>query len=143
MNQIKRFLIISISFASLAFVFFSCGQTEEDLQYQVMLLGDWYAVDNNGDTLNSFSVPEYHFDTATNGFSTGDNSSDDFRWEVRKGQIKIFYERAPSYYIGYDKYNSQSLMKLNEITEDWFEVTQFYSDGFQSDLKFHRISEDD
>jgi hypothetical protein len=139
MNRTFVIVLIGIGFA---FIFASCKQTDEDINHESMLIGDWYAVDNNGDTLNSYNVPQYHFDTANNGFSSGNNSTDDFKWEVRRGQIKIFYETAPPYYIGYDKYNSQSLMRIVEISENWFEVTQFYSDGFQSDLTFNRITED-
>ena len=131
-------LLLTISFV----LFTGCGQTDTDIEHEAMLIGSWYPVDTDGDTLESYNVPQYHFDTDHNGYSKGNNSEDEFKWEVRRGQIKIYYDKAPDYHIGYDKYNSQSLMRIKEITENWFEVTQFYSDGFQSDLKFNRIIEE-
>ncbi|MDY0160344.1 MAG: hypothetical protein RBR64_03300 [Bacteroidales bacterium] len=132
-------LLLTISFV----LFTGCGQTDTDIEHEAMLIGSWYPVDTDGDTLESYNVPQYHFKKNNEGFSQGNSSAEDeFKWEVRRGQIKIYYDKAPEYYIGYDKYNSQSLMRIKEITENWFEVSQFYSDGFQSDLKFNRIIEE-
>lgn len=138
----KSVVALVLFLLAFAVLFSGCGQTEEDIEHETMLIGSWYPVGNDGDTLVSYNVPQYHFDTDHNGYSKGNNSEDEFKWEVRRGQIKIYYDKAPDYHIGYDKYNSQSLMRIKEITENWFEVTQFYSDGFQSDLKFNRIIEE-
>jgi len=61
------------------------------------------------------------------------------QWELKRNQLKIYYEQSPGYYIGYDKYNSRSLARLREISTNSFKVTQFYSDGFQREISFQRF----
>lgn len=90
----------------------SCGQTDEDIAQTEIVLGCWKPVDNQGNIV--IDVPIYMFDTANNGNSQLYDKSDDFKWEIKRGQLKIYYETAPAYYIGYDKYNSRSLMRIRK-----------------------------
>lgn len=135
-------LILYIVLAALVSAFFAgCGQTDEDLVQMESILGNWQPLDSNGDII--IDVPLYTFETDNNGSSKLLNTTDTFKWEIRRGQLKIYYETAPSYYIGYDRYNSRSLMKILEVNQNTFKVTQFYSDGFQREITFHRYDIDE
>jgi len=132
----KNLVFIPLIIILAACLFSSCGQTDEDIAHTEMVLGYWKPVDSEGNIV--IDVPLYMFDTANNGYSQLLNETDTFKWEIKRGQLKVYYETAPSYYIGYDKYNSRSQMKIKEVNTDSFRVTQFYSDGFQREITFQR-----
>ena len=132
----KNRLILSGIIIALIFGFTACGPTEEDLQMEEDILGYWQARDDNGDP--EINIPEYFFDTEHEGFSTLGNEVDDMRWEIVRSQLKVYYDKAPEYLIGNDKYNSRSLFKIHSLDQTKLKVTIFYNDGFQADLDFYR-----
>jgi hypothetical protein len=113
-----------------------CGQTDEDIRMEDEIIGYWYALDSNGDL--EVNIPEYSFSENNEGFTTLSGSTNDMNWEIKRGQLKVYYDKAPDYIIGYDKYNSRSLFQIHKIEDDYLKVTQFYNDGFQSELEFYK-----
>ena len=113
-----------------------CGQTDEDIRMEDEIIGYWYALDSNGDL--EVNIPEYSFSENNEGFTTLYGSTNDMNWEIKRGQLKVYYDKAPDYIIGYDKYNSRSLFQIHKIEDDYLKVTQFYNDGFQSELEFYK-----
>jgi uncharacterized membrane protein len=114
----------------------SCGKTDEDIRMEDEIIGYWYALDSNGDL--EVNIPEYSFSEDNEGFTSLYGTTNDMHWEIKRGQLKVYYDKAPDYIIGYDKYNSRSLFQIHELDGDYLKVTQFYNDGFQSELDFYR-----
>ncbi len=136
----QKFFIVMLTIISVI-AFNSCKPTDEDYENSEIILGYWEPIDSKGDIIDQ--LPKYYFDTANNGHSSMGSLTNDFKWEIRRAQLKIYYDKSPSYYIAYDKYNSRSLMRINEVTPDMFRVTQFYGDGFQTDITFRRYDPED
>ncbi|MDA3912090.1 MAG: hypothetical protein PF448_12115 [Bacteroidales bacterium] len=113
-----------------------CGQTDEDIRMEDEIIGYWYALDSNGDF--EVNIPEYSFSENDEGFTTLYGSTNDMHWEIKGGQLKVYYDKAPDYIIGYDKYNSRSLFQIHKLEGDYLKVTQYYNDGFQSELEFYK-----
>ncbi|MEA3448516.1 MAG: hypothetical protein U9Q98_08745 [Bacteroidota bacterium] len=113
-----------------------CGQTEEDLRMEEDIIGYWIAKDSNGDPENS--IPRYMFGEDNEGYTELSNAQDSMTWEIKRGELKVYYDKAPDYIIGYDKYNSRSLFMIHKLEDDYLKVTQYYNDGFQADLNFYR-----
>ncbi|MEA1874242.1 MAG: hypothetical protein U9N51_07435 [Bacteroidota bacterium] len=114
----------------------SCGKTDEDIRMEDEIIGYWYALDSNGDL--EVNIPEYSFNENNEGFTMLYGSTNNMNWEIKRGQLNVYYDEAPNYIIGYDKYNSRSLFQVHELEGDYLRVTQFYNDGFQSELDFYR-----
>ncbi len=132
----KKYLsLIALVFVSVM-LFTGCGQTDEDIANTAILIGHWRPVDSNGNLVED--VPVYYFAEDNQGNSSLYNTTDTMQWELKRNQLKIYYEQSPGYYIGYDKYNSRSLARLREISANSFTVTQLYSDGFQREISFQR-----
>ena len=69
------------------------------------------------------------------------NYTDTLKWEVRRKQMNIYYSKAvEGYYIGYNQYNSRSLMHIRKVEENEVSVSQLYNSGVQSDYKLVRIT---
>jgi len=118
------------------FILTGCGKSDEDLAMEEDLIGHWIAFDSNGN--QEQNIPEYFFEEDNEGYTSLNGSHEDMNWEVKGGQLKVYYDEAPPYIIGYDKYNSRSLFQIHELEDDYLHVTQFYNDGFQADLEFTR-----
>ncbi len=131
----SKFQII-LGLAIMAIIFSSCGQTDEDIQMEKDILGEWTAYDDDGNV--EISIPVYIFKTNNEGETYLNSNRDDMRWEIVRGQLKVYYDEAPDYYIGYDKYNSRSLFQIKSLDGNVLKVTQFYNDGFQANLEFER-----
>lgn len=132
----KNKLILSGIIVAIILGLTACGKSDEDLQMEEDILGYWQARDSNGDP--EINIPEYFFDTANSGFSTLYGDTDEMKWEIKSGQLKVYYDKAPDYIVGYDKYNSRSLFQIHSLDQSKLKVTMFYHDGFQSDLDFYR-----
>ncbi|MGM0650826.1 MAG: hypothetical protein ACQES1_10020 [Bacteroidota bacterium] len=113
-----------------------CGKTDEDERMEEDIIGYWIAKTENGDPENN--IPDYIFEEDNEGYTTLNGSEDPMTWEITRGQLKVYYDEAPDYIIGYDKYNSRSLFEVHKLEGDHLEVTQFYNDGFQADLDFYK-----
>jgi len=131
-NRIVYLLILLV----IGFLLVGCGKTDEDIRMEDEIIGYWYALDSNGDL--EVNIPEYSFSENNEGFTTLYGSTNDMNWEIKRGQLKVYYDKAPDYIIGYDKYNSRSLFQIHKLDGDHLKVTQFYNDGFQSELDFYR-----
>ncbi len=113
-----------------------CGKTDEDIQMEKDIIGYWIAKDTNGDPENS--IPRYMFGENNEGYTELNNVQDSMTWEIKRSELKVYYDKAPDYIIGYDKYNSRSLFMIHKLEGDYLKVTQYYNDGFQADLDFYR-----
>lgn len=132
----KSKIQIILGLVIMAIIFSSCGQTDEDIEMEKDILGEWTAYDDEGNV--EISIPVYIFRTNNEGETYLNSSRDDMRWEIVRGQLKVYYDEAPDYYIGYDKYNSRSLFHIKSLDGNVLKVTQFYNDGFQANLEFER-----
>jgi hypothetical protein len=117
-------------------LFAGCNQTEEDIRMEEDIIGYWIAKDSNGDPENN--IPRYMFGEDNEGYTELNNAKDSMTWEIKRGELKVYYQKAPDYIIGYDKYNSRSLFLIHKLEDDYLKVTQYYNDGFQADLNFYR-----
>lgn len=129
----KKSIIVLVIIISLSQFLVFCGKTEADLQWETDIEGYWIPSDNLNEPL--FDMPSYFFLEANRGVSyfTNFQEADSFSWEIKRGQLKLYYDRAPSYYIGYDKYNSRSVFKIEAVTDTSISVIQFFSTGYQKE----------
>lgn len=129
----KKSLLVLAIIVALSQVLVFCGKTDTDLEWEESFQGYWVPVDNTNTPI--FDMPSYSFLDDNRGVSyfTSFVEADSFSWEIKRGQLKIYYDRAPSYYIGYDKYNSRSVFKINSVNDTAINVTQFFSTGYQKE----------
>jgi hypothetical protein len=137
MKKIK-IIVIAVITVSLSQLFLNCGQTDEDVVWQTGLKGYWIPVDTTGQIV--MDIPTYLFLDNNRGASyyTSATVADSFNWEIKRAQLKIYYDEAPSYYIGYDKYNSRSLFKIKSMSDTVVSVVQFFSSGYQKEYRLLR-----
>lgn len=121
-----------------ALLFTTCAKTDEDLQRETKLQEQtfWGLHDDNV-TLDTY-YPVYIFDEDNEGYTTIANSMDPMTWEVRNNELRIYYDNgdAPDYRqrIGYDKYYSRTVFRINEFSDTQLEVTLYLFGGYQSNL---------
>ncbi len=117
-----------------------CGKTDADLQWEEDLQAFWIPVGSDYQILAD--MPSYLFleDNRGASFLASFEAPDSFSYEVKRGQLKIYYDRAPDYYIGYDKYNSRSLFRINSFNDNdtIVDLIQFFSSGYQKDFYFKK-----
>lgn len=126
-----------VSLCALVFCFASCKQTEQEKEYEALLKGKWIVmeqVNNQTDTMY------YEFRDDNTGTTIFYGESDDFGWEVKRKYINTLYKRSPSYYIGYDKYNSKGYYKINSIDNTYMEAVQLYYNGMEITRKFYKVN---
>ncbi|MDY0315880.1 MAG: hypothetical protein RBR32_12465 [Bacteroidales bacterium] len=130
--NILQFLILGI-ILSFAFTFTFCGKTDTDLEWETKILGFWTPTGNDNNPL--FDMPNYKFEKEGRGISflSSVQKADSFSWEIKRTELKIYYDNAPSYYIGYDKYNSRSLFKIKSVNDTSFYVIQYFGTGYQKE----------
>ncbi|MDD3858739.1 MAG: hypothetical protein PHW83_00955 [Bacteroidales bacterium] len=131
MKNTKLIIIILLILISQTFLF--CGKTETDIKWEEDIIGYWIPIGN--DNLPVDNMPTYKFDLNSRGAShyAPTNDVDSFGWEIKRAQLKVYYDEAPSYYIAYDKYNSRSLFKITDMNDTSVSVIQFYSAGYQKE----------
>lgn len=136
MKKTKLSIFILLILLSQFFLF--CGKTETDIQWEEDILGYWIPIGDDNNPVEN--MPTYKFNTNSRGASHYAPSSDvdSFGWEIKRAQLKIYYDDAPSYYIGYDKYNSRSLFKITDLTDTSVSVIQFYSAGYQKEYHMRK-----
>ncbi len=133
-KQILTSLLTALMLTSLI----ACKPSAEDLKMSEDILGCWQARDKNGNP--QIGIPYYYFDTDNKGFTTLDGKEkDNMRWEIKKKQLNVFYDKAPeNYFVGYDKYSSRSLFRIKSLNTEKFNATIFYYNGLQADLEFYK-----
>lgn len=136
----KKSILVLATIIALSQVLVFCGKTDTDLEWEESLIGYWIPVDDLNNPL--FDMPSYSFFDDTRGVSyyTSFEEADTFSWEIKRGQLKLYYDRAPSYHIGYDKYNSRSVFKINSVHDTAINVTMFLSSGYQKEFNMLKSS---
>lgn len=133
MSHIRSKNIILIIILLITVSFNSCKKTDTDKEWESKLRGFWVPVNNNDVVYES--MPSFVFEGGNKGWSFLDDTTrhDVFKWEIKRKQLKLYYDRAPSYDIGEDKYNSKALIKINSFEEGKMSVSQFSYGGYQKD----------
>ena len=128
-NKIKVFVLLIILSQVLVF----CGKTDTDILWEEDIQGYW--VPMGTDFQPVLDMPSYTFGPNNRGatYYAPFQDVDSFSWEIKRSQLKIYYDAAPAYYIGYDKYNSRSLFKIKSVNDTSISVIQFYGTGFQKE----------
>ncbi len=142
--QLLKFCILTLLIL-ISQVFMFCGKTETDLDWENQIYGYWIPMGNNYEPI--FDMPIYKFDKDSRGMSymSDIHKADSFGWEIKRAELKIYYDQAPTYYIGYDKYNSRSLFKIESFNDTSFTVIQYFGTGYQKKYymkKYNNINED-
>ena len=140
----KRYFII-IAIAIVGLLTAACGPSKQDLQWEDALKGYWKPI-NEETGATCTSIPFYHFGDDANGSTRYYKYSrtDTMLWEVRRKQLNIYYKEAvDGYYIGYNQYNSRSLIHIREVSDTMILVSQLFNSGYQSDYALVRITPDD
>ncbi len=140
MKRYLKFMIFAV--IPMCLIFCKCGPSETDLLWEEKLKGYWKPV-NEETGEQSASIPFYHFDDEAQGASRYYRYSrtDTLLWEVRRKQLNVYYKKAvDGYHIGYDRYNSRSLMHIRSISDNEICISQLYNNGYQSDYKLVRIT---
>ena len=137
-------LIIILAIVLPAFVICttSCGPSKTDLEWEEIMKGYWKPINEETGEL-CVSIPYFHFGDNANGSSKyyKYDYTDTMKWEVRRKQMNIYYEKAvEGYYIGYNQYNSRALMHVRSVSENEVLMSQLYNSGMQSDYKLVRIT---
>lgn len=138
--MIRKVFIAVVAAAAMAFA--GCGPSATDIEWEETIKGYWKPVNEETGELST-SIPYYHFGYNANGASRYYklNYTDTLVWEIRRKQMNIYYKEAvKGYYIGYNQYNSRSLMHIRNISENEVSLSQLYNNGAQSDYKLVRIT---
>lgn len=122
------------------FIFTFCGKTETDLEWETKILGYWTPTGTDNKPI--FDMPNYKFDEKGRGISflSDVSKADSFAWEIKRTELKIYYDHAPKYYVGYDKYNSRSLFKIKSMSDTAFFVIQYFGTGYQKEYYMKKAS---
>lgn len=136
MRKIK--ILILLCLIVLVALFTNCGKSDTDVEWEERIIGYWKPVNSNMQDIQE--IPKYIFlkDNRGASFYEPFNSTDSFGWEIKRGQLKIYYDNPPQYYIGYDNYNTRSLFKIEEFSDTIISIIQFFSTGFQKEYKLKR-----
>lgn len=120
----------------------SCKPSKTDLEWEEIMKGYWKPLNEDTGELCT-SIPYYYFGDNANGASKyyKYDYTDTMKWEIRRKQMNVYYEKAvDGYYIGYNQYNSRSLMHIRSVSENEVLMSQLYNSGVQSDYKLVRIT---
>ncbi|MDD2386452.1 MAG: hypothetical protein PHP52_06675 [Bacteroidales bacterium] len=132
----KTSLLILLIIAGLSQIFIFCGKTDTDEEWEQNIKAFWVPV--NAEYQIMVDMPSYLFldDNRGASFYTSFELADSFNWEILRGQLKIYYDESPSYYYGYDKYNSRYLFRIKSFNDTIIDVVQYLNSGFQKDYYF-------
>ncbi len=142
MNMKKLIIILAIVLPTFVICTTSCGPNRTDLEWESVLKGYWKPLNEETGEL-CVSIPYFHFGDSANGSSKyyKYDYTDTMKWEVRRKQLNIYYEKAvEGYYIGYNQYNSRALIHVRSVSENEVLMSQLYNSGVQSDYKLVRIT---
>ena len=131
----SNIFFIVLLVVSLSQIFIYWGKTDADVEWEEDIKAFWVPAGDDYTILTD--MPSYLFLDNNRGASyyTSYETPDSFSWEIKRGQIKIYYDKAPDYYIGYDKYNRRSLFRIESFNDNdtIIDVIQFFSSGYQKD----------
>ncbi|MDD4150377.1 MAG: hypothetical protein PHE33_10130 [Bacteroidales bacterium] len=132
----KSRLLIILTIVGLSQILIFCGKTDTDKEWEEDIKAFWVPV--NSEYQIMVDMPSYQFLENNRGaaFYTSFESPDSFSYEIIRTQLKIYYDEAPSYYYGYDKYNSRYLFRINSFNDTLIDVIQYLNSGFQKDYYF-------
>jgi len=130
-------------FGVLALLFsVGCGPSRTDLEWEETIKGYWKPLNEETGELCT-SIPYYHFGDSAKGATKyyKYDYTDTMLWEIRRKQMNIYYDKAvDGYYIGYNQYNSRSLMHIRSVSQNEVRMSQLYNSGYQTDYKLVRIT---
>lgn len=139
----KSVIILAIMVASAVLATMSgCGPSSTDLEWEETIKGYWKPINEETGELCT-SIPYYNFGDNANGATKyyKYTETDTMKWEIRRKQMNVYYnESVKGYNIGYNQYNSRSLMHIRSIDENEVKMSQLYNSGFQTDYKLVRIT---
>ena len=136
----SRFVLVMGVFAMLFAV--GCGPSRTDLEWEETLKGYWKPLNEETGELCT-SIPFYHFGDSAQGATKyyKYDYTDTMMWEIRRKQMNVYYKKAvDGYYIGYNQYNSRSMMHIRGVSENEVKMSQLFNSGYQTDYKLVRIT---
>ncbi|MDR2835676.1 MAG: hypothetical protein LBV69_05685 [Bacteroidales bacterium] len=140
--MIKKAIILIVIVVSLV----GCKKTDQDIEWEQKLIGfQWEPIDNIGNRI--WYVPILEFNEESRGKSyirLSSENKDEFGWEIRNKELRLFYDKAPSdYSIGQDQYNSKALFQIKTVSENIVEVAQLTSGGYELSYSFRKITNEE
>jgi hypothetical protein len=120
-----------------------CGKTEFDEEWSATIIGKWEPYDLEGEKINTLPIYDFREEDKGDTYMPGQPEiKDSFSWEIIRGQLKIYYKKAPSgYFVAYDQYHSRSLFKIHSFEQDKIKLTMFLYNGYQREFYLHRYEE--
>lgn len=117
-------------FIGLLFLAFSaCKPTEQDIENEKLLIGKWITTEEVNSSIDTMF---YEFSADNKGSSSLYGETNAFVWEIKRNYLNTVYKKSPSYYIGYDKYNSKGYYKILSLNDSVAEVVQLYYNGLEA-----------
>jgi len=107
----KKIFVLLTVISACTLLTWSCGKSDEDKENEALLVGTWVTT-NGSDTMT------YVFSSDATGSTTYLGEKNEFSWELKRDYLSTYYKKGPSYFIGYDKYNSRGYYKVNSITDN-------------------------
>ena len=131
----KRVLIFLLLAAPL--VFLSCGKTDEDKEREEIIIGRWWTTGLDFSFL--YDTVFFTFDHENVGSTEVGTEDDSYKWEIVRKTLKTYYSVAPTYTVGFDKYNSQGVYSIKSFDTDEIELEQHLYNGVYTEFTIHRI----
>jgi len=131
----------------LCFILFAtllaCKKTKTDLSWEQKLINNkWEPL--SLDKRRIIYIPIFEFNEGNRGKSyliESVEKKDEFGWEIRRKELRLFYDKAPSdYNIGQDKYNSKALFRIKSVNDSIVELTHLSASGYASDYLLRKIN---
>lgn len=112
-----------------------CGKTDEDKENEERIIGRYYS--NETDAASDSLI--YTFNDNEDGMLQYGDNTYDFTWEIKRGKLKIYYDKAPNYKLGNDKYNSRELLMIEEIQDNLLKLKRIYYEGYHQLIELSRL----
>lgn len=141
-NKMNRIFLLLLLATTFILTIGSCGKTELDEEREEMLVGRWGPYDENDDLVNN--LPYYQFNEKNSGYTQrqGFTTKDKMKWEIKKDQLRVYYDKAPSgYIVAYDQYHSRSVYRIVDFKENKVRVVMYLYTGLQREFYLRRINE--
>ncbi|MFH2096892.1 MAG: hypothetical protein ABIJ16_14375 [Bacteroidota bacterium] len=133
----RKFYLLSVILLFLLLaICSSCGKTDEDREQERLLAGQWYTTE----ILYSLSVDTVYFTFGNDnkGSTSVGGKTDELSWEIVRGTLKTYYKTAPSYTVGYDKYNSKGVYDIDDFRDNEVDLRQYFYNGIQTEFTIYR-----
>lgn len=132
---------IFVIFLLTLLLFSSCKKTESDIQWEEALTGhSWEPRTNANARIYYMPILEFGEDNRGKSYLTTNSTVNEFGWEIRQKQMRLYYDEAPSEYsIGQDKYNSKAIFRVNSLKDSVLDVSHLTSTGYEVNYKFYKI----